>query len=539
MKTTLPLTALLLAGTCAAFAKPPTVDRLFPAGAQRGQTVAVTAEGSFDHWPIKAWSDLPGLTVTSEKDKGKLSIQIPADALPGLHWLRLYDDEGASAPRPFFVGTLPEVNETGSKDAPQSLDAPQVVVNGRLARRGEVDAYAVNLKACETLVAAVEANHRLGSPMDAVLQIVTPRGLVLAQNDDDQGFDPFLVFKAPADGTYHVRLFAFPATPDASIAFAGGSEFVYRLTLTTGGYLGYAYPLALPRDHLTQVEAHGWNIPEEAKRLDVASDEQAEAALLSHPRLANVAAVRLEPHPTVTEAEPNDRDHPQGVEPPVTITGRIDPARDTDVFQFAGKKGQSLRVRVEARTLGSPLDPVLRVTDKDGKTLSEVDDSGKQRDAELSFSPPADGTYRIQVRDLHGQGGDRYVYRLSAAAPRPDYDLSLAEDRFTLTPEKPLSVAVKVERKDGFEGVIEIRAEGLPEGVEAAPARSEPKGNTARSVTLTLTSKAAGAASAAIRIIGAPSDGSAPPKGARIPISGSDVPLTKAWLTVLAPPDKK
>src|SRR5439155_16408485 len=92
-------------------AAPPTLTYLFPAGAQRGQTVMVTAGGSFEQWPVQAWVDGPGVTVQATKDKGKLSIAVAPDAVPGTYWLRLYDDRGATSPRPFLVGTLPEVLE--------------------------------------------------------------------------------------------------------------------------------------------------------------------------------------------------------------------------------------------------------------------------------------------------------------------------------------------------------------------------------------------------------------------------------------------
>jgi hypothetical protein len=284
------------------------------------------------------------------------------------------------------------------------------------------------------------------------------------------------------------------------------------------------------------VEARGWNIPEEARRIEPMPDAAPETAVVAHARLANAAAVRLDGHASATEREPNDRDHPQAVELPVTVTGQIAPARDADVFQFPGKKGQALRFRVEARTLGSPLDPVLRVTDEAGKTLVEVDDTGKARDAELTFTPPADGVYRVQVRDLHGDGGGRYFYRLTAAPVRPDFSLALADDRFTLAPGKPLKVPVKVDRKDGFDGTIEVRAENLPDGVDCPPVRSEPKGGTARSVTLTLSAKGDGPRSAAIQVVGAAGGASKP---ARVPVAGFAPGTTRAWLTVLPPTSKK
>ncbi len=510
----------LLLGAASALAKPPTLDRLFPPGGQRGQTVNVTATGSFDRWPVPVWINEPGLAVAAEKEKGKLTVVVSPDATPGVRWVRFHDEEGASALRAFVVGTLPEVVESGSKDGLPVLDPPRVTVNGRLAKRGEVDVVAVRLKKGETLVASVEANRLIGSPMDAVLQVATADRFVLAQEDDDSGFDPRIAFEAPADGTFHVRLFAFPATPDSTIGFAGGEAFVYRLTLTTGGFLDYAYPLAVSRASPGRVEAHGWNIPDEARQLDVVSDGSSETARVAHPSLAGTALVRLEPHPTLVESEPNDSEHAQAFSVPTTITGRISPARDDDVFQFEAKKDQALSFRVEARALGSPLDPVLRVTDPAGKTQAEVDDTGQgDRDPELSFTPPSDGCFRLSVRDLHNQGGDRYVYRLTAAITEPDYQLALAADRFTLTPGKPLSLPVTIEPKNGFSNDVEVRVEGLPEGVtaEMAPTGAQPaqpvpaKGKSrrnsgrtnAKSVTLTLTAKeGTGPASVPIRIVG-------------------------------------
>src|SRR5690606_27885473 len=116
-----------------------------------------------------------GLTVEPLEESGQFRVTAAADAAPGLYWIRLYDAEGASPPQPFYVGTLPEVNETEPNDDPQSaqvLDTSSVCVNGQLARGGDVDTFSVPLTAGQTLVARLDAHTALGSPMDAVLQVV-------------------------------------------------------------------------------------------------------------------------------------------------------------------------------------------------------------------------------------------------------------------------------------------------------------------------------------------------------------------------------
>ena len=55
------LTTAALLGTSDAFAKPPSLTGLFPAGAARGQTVTVDATGTFDHWPVQGWVEGRGV----------------------------------------------------------------------------------------------------------------------------------------------------------------------------------------------------------------------------------------------------------------------------------------------------------------------------------------------------------------------------------------------------------------------------------------------------------------------------------------------
>jgi hypothetical protein len=498
------LSCLALAQICAfsAAAAPPKLNSLFPAGAERGTTVSVNAAGTFGQWPVQAWVDRPGLEITATAEKNTLSVTVAPDAAPGIYWLRLYDKEGATSPRPFIVGTMTEVTENEPNDdrlKPQSIASQPIVVNGRLNKSNDVDSFAVPLYQGQTLVASVEANRILGSPMDSVLQIVSPDGFVLGENDDYHDIDAQLVLVVPADGIYVVRIFGFPATPTASISFAGGEDFVYRLTITTGPFIEYAYPLAVgvvsageSQDSpggltMSHVELHGWNIPGELQNFPLQVGTPDRFFDLSPVATAGRATIRFERHETTTEQEPNGRESPQEIRLPVTLTGRIEKRGDVDVFRFQAKKGERLVFRAESRELGFPLDPLLRVTDAAGKTVTEVDDNGNSRDAELTFTPPADGEFRLMIRDLNGQGGDRYVYRLSAAPLQPSYSLKVAADSFVLAPGKSLEITVTVERANEFAGEIELNAEGLPDGISASAAKSAGTGDTSKAVKMTLT----------------------------------------------------
>lgn len=488
--------------TVTTWAAGPEVHGFLPAGGQRGTSVEVSIGGKLPTWPAQFWVDGAGLTVTPKEEKGKLTIAIAPDAVPGTRWLHVHDAAGASAPVPFIVGPLAEVLETEPNDQPAKVTSPltlPIVANGRLARSNDVDCWGVQLRQGQTLVASLVAHEGLGSPVDAVLQVVAPNGQTVAYNHDQRGLDPEIVFTAPADGTYFVRLFGFPSTPNQTIGFAGGESFTYRLTLTTGAFIDYCWPLAVKQGRPANVELFGWNIPDGERTLSI--DPQQRLFTIADPRFANVVNLRAESHETIVEIEPNAPAAPQAITPDVTITGRIEAPGDIDAFAFAGKPAEPLLFELASRELGYPLDAVLQVFDAAGKSLARADDVGEVRDPVLAFTPPAEGTYRVQVTDLNNTGSARHVYALRATRPQPAYQVQAAANAFTVSPDKPTEIALTVDRQHGFAEEIAFRVEGLPEFITAAPAVSAATGDSAKTVKLILTSRG-GNFSGPIRIIG-------------------------------------
>ena len=500
-------TAFLLLG-CAVpgLAAPPKVNHLFPAGGQQGKSVVVTVAGDFSSWPVQVWSDHPGVSAAAEADKGKLLLQIAPDAQPGIAWLRLHTAEGASSLQPFVVGTLEESEEKEPNDAPSNPQkaSSRSVINGRLQKGGDVDGYRVELKQGETLIAALQAHTVLGSPVDSVLQIcqlVERRSLAdvppvveaytLQHEHDSVGLDPRLVFTAPRDGSYLLRVFGFPSEPNSNIAFAGGDTYIYRLTLTTGPYLAGVLPMAVPATQAAEVRLIGWNLPADALRTAISgpgSDRPATglAATAFHPQAAGFIPLRRSELPVVVAADNNDPQHPQPVSLPITLSGQLANPDAAHSFQIDAQKGQKVRVTVEASSLGFPWDPHVSVTDESGKVLMESDDSKKERDPESVFNPPADGKYRVVLRDLTSKGGLDFIYRATIEPVVADFSLTLATDTFVLTKDKPVELPVTIDRRDGFAEPITIRAIGLPDGIAAQEVVSEPKGDMSKSVKLVL-----------------------------------------------------
>jgi hypothetical protein len=513
-------------------AAPPDLSYFFPSGAKRGQTVTVTAAGKASNGALRVWVAGKGVEFEPAKDPRSFNVKVTANAVPGVRLVRLINDEGASPCYPLVIGTLDELLEQEPNDAleaPQRISAAATVINGRLQKGGDVDSFGVELSAGQTLVASIDAHELLGSPMDGVLQLVDTAGNVLAQNHDDHGLDPRLVFTAPRAGQYVVRVFAFPAVATGSINFAGGEKFVYRLTLTRGGFLDYAFPLAVKADESREVELVGWNIPTGARKQTLSALTAGEVQTVFDPLLAGTATVAVVPHAVIAEIEPNEA-QPQAIEVPATISGRIEKPGDVDAFAFAAKKGQRLMLRAASRRLGYPLDPALRILDEHGKQLAQADDVTGGRDAELAFKVPADGRYQVNVSDFTGQGSSRHIYRLDILPAEPEFELKLAAENLAIPQGKPAELAIEIDRRNGFAEEISFEVRDLPRGITIEPVKSLGKGDSAKTVRLRF-SAAKDAASGAVRIVGKSKDDGL--QTATAPVGDLSIRISDVWLAAV------
>lgn len=533
---------------CARGSAAPTWKHLLPSGGQTGTTVRVrVVEGNFGIWPPGVWLEGGGVEAHAIEAKGELEFEIAPDAVPGTRWVRLYDTSGATSVRPFLVGKSPEIGEIEPDDAPrdaQPVTAFPITVNGCLEKNDDVDTFAVDLRACQTLVAAVTGHARLGSPMDAVLQIVSARGFVVAQEDDSPALDPRLVFEPREDGRYLVRVFAFPATPTSSIRFSGDPTYVYRLTLTTEGFVTHPFPLSVTRGETTTIALEGWNLGGSARRVELAPPvsltgtvADPDALRISCPGVTNSVRVGLESIPAIAEPERAGGGEAPRLDLPVVVSGRLVRPGEKDLFSVAGGKGARVAVRVEARSLGSPVDPVLRLLAPDGGVVSRVDDTGQDRDARLEASFATNGPYIVEVSDLHGHGGPHHVYRLRVEHPRPAWDLRLDADAFVLRAGETLEVPVRVLRQEGFDGEIDIRAVSLPAGVTGESVVSRPTGDSASTVKLRLS--AHGAISGPFGVEGRTRVGESAPsvRSARRELPEFGGSIGTFWVTVTASGD--
>lgn len=510
-------------------AKPIALTRLTPAGGQAGTSVTVTATGEFPNWPVSVWTDRDQLRWEPQEASGTFAVTIPADGAVGLHRVRFTDASGATAIRPFIVGMIPEIVEAepnNRRDEATALDGLPITINGVLEKSGDVDGYRLQLQAGETLVAAVVANEQLGSPIDAVLELVELSGGYVARNLDAVGLDPRIVHTITRDGDYVVRVYAFPSQPNSTIGLSGSADSLYRLTLTTSGFLTGSLPTVAASDSETALLPTGANLPEppEPRVMPPPAPESAErSAWLSFPDVAGAVEIPFVPSSLAPQAASQQARH---AEVPFVASGWFQQADATESYQVNVSKGQKLQVHLQSQSIGFEADPLLSIRDAAGTSLS----SKQERDARFSWTPPEDDTYTFEVRDRRGRFGPGHLYRLTVEPETPAVAASIGADQFTATVGEPLAIDIGVARQFGFSETVEFVLTAAPKGVMAEVVSSPNEGDAAKKVSLTLTATAQ--ASGPLRI-GRRVAGS----DALEPVVFGNGRLTEAWLTVIpAPP---
>ncbi len=169
----------------------PHVTHVYPMAGNPGQALDVRPVGS-----AKLVEDL--LTVTLPAQAGTVELPLVVGA-------------AKTNPATFVVSPLPQALEEEGNDAPDKANrvALPCGINGRVGARRDLDHFvfaAQKGKAVRFEVKARRFGTSLQSSLDSVLDVMTPKGQVLATNDDTFGKDAALVFAPPADGDYVLRV---------------------------------------------------------------------------------------------------------------------------------------------------------------------------------------------------------------------------------------------------------------------------------------------------------------------------------------------
>jgi len=426
-----------------------------------------------------------------------LRIKISPDAEPGPREMRFQTMMGLSNPRLFQVSELSEYretepnNKTSDKAVTGSLPA---IINGQIMP-GDVDRFEFRATKGMRLVASADARELIPYLADAVpgwfqatLALYDEKGARVAYADDYTFHpDPVLRYLVPETGKYVLEI------KDA--IYRGREDFVYRITLGPMPFVTSIFPLGGTVDSRTTVLAQGWNLPIARIKLDNKNLEPGVRSITigKGRRASNRIPFALDTLSECRDIEPNNNQFAaQKIKIPVIVNGRMDRPGEWDVFSFKGRAGDEIAARVQARSLGSPLDSMLKLTDASGKVLAVNDDYEDKgaglithhADSMLSVKLPADGTYLVHIGDTQAKGGPDCGYRLRIGPKQPDFALRVTPSGISARSGAVVPITVYALRKDGFSDSITLKLAGAPSGFVLSGGRI-PAGQD--KVTLTMT----------------------------------------------------
>ncbi|MBM3845091.1 MAG: peptidase [Verrucomicrobia bacterium] len=454
----------------------PGLSILLPRGGQRGTEMDVSFHGARlgDAQEILFYE--PGLTVlsmnTSNATELKVRLKAAPDARLGQHVVRVRTAGGITEARTLSIGQYPVIDE---KEPNNDFASPQPIplnttVHG-VAGTEDIDYFKVEAKKGMRLTVEVES-MRLGSSLvDCHASILDLKRFELSASDDSAFAlqDPVASALIAEDGVYVVAI--------RESSYAGNNDSRYRVHVGTAPRPLVAYPPGGRIDEETDIVFLGdvkGGHREKIKFAGNASGEVEHYVIQDGQTSPSPNRLRASPFANVLETEPNNS-HAQTNTPvaelPVAFNGIIEKSGDTDFFRFKAKGGQKYEVRCLARSVQSPLDPVLALHKADGAKLAENDDSGGP-DSLISWTVPADGDYWISVRDHLGKGGPLYVYRVEFVPPNPSLSLSIPEyarnsqqrNSIPVPKGNRFATLLRVNRAN-FGGNVILSAQNLPPGV--------------------------------------------------------------------------
>lgn len=469
----------------------PMITHAIPVAVQRGKTTPVVVHGQMNFaGAYKALFEGDGVTATvvpPDTSKGPaptsassaaLEVTVAPEAELGQREFRIASPLGISTVGQLLVTDLPVIAETAehaTREAAQAIGLGTVVA-GVIAKPEEEDVYKISVAAGQIVTFEVHANrfmdkvHDLQAHFDPLLSLEDSEGKELATSDDAYFADPLVSYRFELAGDYFVRV--------RDVTYAGDGRWNYALTVTDQPYVTAVAPRAVQRTGLTRVRAIGFGVEGREWELSIPKAlglGPHRLSLRSESRVTNPVLVEVTDLPIVPESEPNDV---AGAGPPISfptaIVGVIERAGDEDCFPLALKQGVAVRLEVKARRLDSSLDSQLDLIGADGQTIASGDDFARTKDSLLVHTPSADGIIHLRVRDLLGRGGPTFGYVVEVTRDLPDFDLACDDDKTGIAPGGFTPWFARVTRRGGFAGNVEIRVEGLPNGVSASPLVIEP-----------------------------------------------------------------
>lgn len=356
-----------------------------------------------------------------------------------------------------------------------------VIANGQIVE-AKTDAYSFYAKKGEVVVIDVAGRALLPYISDAVpgwfqpaVRATGPDGREVAYCDDFfHRPDPHLSFKVPESGVYRAEIF------DA--IYRSREDFVYRMSISTGPFAEYVFPLGARSGTAAEFEVGGPNVPAGKVKISAPAEEGVFAPSLGFPAASDLKMKSSSRGAKLSSSESAKLSGKSAdilpsvpLTPPESADGRFAEAGARDAYRFDAAQGAKVVLETFARRLGSPADTYITVSDSSGKVLARADDFEDpscglvtaHADSRLIFTPPFTGTFYARVEELTGAFSPAHAYRLEIRPPRPSFELRTVPSSLNFLPGRTSVFRVHAFRADGIEDYpIRLKVSGLPEGAK-------------------------------------------------------------------------
>jgi WD40 repeat protein/mono/diheme cytochrome c family protein len=396
----------------------PELTNIEPRGVQRGHGVKVKLSGkdilAATSLKIAGTDKVSAKIVTGERGMANVAwAQLDAadDAPLGGFDVVAIGPGGASTAAKFVVDDLPQVEEVEKSPKSASAETPTaaaipVMFGGTFGARGDVDSFAFEGKAGQTIVIDVAAK-RFGSKADPVVTLYDPQGRPLGMASDDYAdADPLLVRTLPTDGRYTIRV--------NDLLGATSPQNYYRMSVGAFAYVTGCFPLAVSPDSESDVRLIGYNLPDGAS-VKVKAPANGEVPLPLDPaiyRTRRALSVMVGGAAETIEVEPNDAPaQATKITLGSGISGQFDekPGGDIDLYRFDAKAGQSIVVETQAAQRGSAADTKIEVLWPDGRPVQRVQLQAV-RDSWITFRPIDANVVGARLSNWEEMELNQYLY---------------------------------------------------------------------------------------------------------------------------------
>lgn len=444
---------LALCGSTADAAEP-AIASINLRGLQIGGTTTLTVDGSdlgahprlLFSFPVQQ-KLLPGATDR----KASFEVTVGSDVPAGFHHLRVVSDQGVSLPLVIGVDQLPQLPMAAK------VDKLPAALHGTVSGSSVLETRFTG-KSGQKVLVETEA-QRLGAKVRPVLHLHNARRLQLAWSWPQArlGGDTRLEATLPEDGEYVV------AVHDTEYASGGG---LLRLKIGNWAYIDHVFPPVISRGQSPKLELIG------SAPATIAAP--ANAKLGVHPLgwpgpgawSGLVPAVWISPYPEIVGAAGGPMQELPAA--PVGVSGRLTAPFGEGRYRLPVSPGARLRFEVRAERAGSALDAALVLRNEKDEILARAEDSPGTTDPVLEYAVPANvSKLVVGVADSQGRAGPQCFYHLAiepAARSGRGFELLTPAQRVNLAQGGRGVLPVWADR-GGYDGPIELSAEGLPPGV--------------------------------------------------------------------------